>query len=133
MSDQIGIWIDRREAQVVRLSNGQSTSVRITSGVESQERRASDRTDGAFEPLQVPADDTRDRKETAELQRFYDEVIKHLKNADSVYICGPGEVRTHLRNRIAENRSLKCSILIEPADKLTEPQLIARVEKCFAS
>lgn len=133
MSDQIGIWIDRREAQVVRLSNGQSTSVRITSGVESHERRASDRTDGAFEPLQVPADDTRDRKETAELQRFYDEVIKHLKNADSVYICGPGEVRTHLRNRIAENRSLKCSILIEPADKLTEPQLIARVEKCFAS
>lgn len=133
MSDQIGIWIDRREAQVVRLSNGQSTSVRITSGVESQERRASDRTDGAFEPLQVPADDTRDRKETAELQRFYDEVIKHLKNADSVYICGPGEVRTHLRNRIAENRSLKCSILIEAADKLTEPQLIARVEKCFAS
>ncbi len=54
MSDQIGIWIDRREAHVVRLSNGKSTTVRITSGMESQERRASDRAEGAFEPLQVP-------------------------------------------------------------------------------
>lgn len=133
MSEQIGIWIDRREAHVVRISNGQSTCVSVTSGVESQERRAGDRTGGTFEPLQVPADDTRNRKESAELQRFYDEVIQHLKDANSIYICGPGEVRTQLRNRIAENRSFKGNVHVEPADKLTEPQLIAKVQEYFAA
>lgn len=131
MAKCVGIWIDRREAIVVTLSGADESCVRIESGVESQERRAGDRTDGPFEPLQVPDDSSRERKERGELARFYDEVITHVAGCDAIYICGPGETRTHLKQRISESTSAPSSVQIEAADKMTEPQFIAKIRHQF--
>jgi hypothetical protein len=131
MLNQVGVWIDRRQAIVVQFSNAGEESIHINSGMESQERRASDHPEGAFEPMKVPADDTRDRKETAELGKFYDEVISHLRGAQSIYVCGPGEARKQLRNRIEETRSITGKVEVEAADSMTDAQFVAKVRKHF--
>lgn len=131
MLNRVGVWIDRRQAIVVRFSDAGEDCCHIQSGMESQERRASDHPEGPFEPLNVPSDDTRDRKETAELNKFYDEVISHLRQAHSIYLCGPGEARKQLRNRLEEDRSVTERVVIEAADRMTDAQLVAKVRKHF--
>ena len=131
MLNRVGVWIDRRQAIVVRFSDAGEDCIHIQSGMESQERRASDHPEGPFEPLNVPSDDTRDRKETAELNKFYDEVISHLRKAHSIYLCGPGEARKQFRNRLEEDRLVTEKVDIEAADSMSDAQLVAKVRKHF--
>lgn len=131
MEKKAGVWIDRRQAIIVQFSDGFEEIIHIQSRMESQERRASDHPEGPFEPLNVPADDTRDRKETAELSRYYDEVISHLSHARSIYICGPGEARKQLRNRMEENRSITGNVDVEAADSMTDAQVVAKIRTHF--
>lgn len=131
MKTCIGVWIDRRHAILVKISGSQEECIRVDSNMESQERRASDRTDGPYEPQQVPADTNRERKETAELEKFYDDVISRFGHPDAIYICGPGEARTQLKNRMQEHTGLTSNVQMEPADRMTEPQLIAKIREHF--
>lgn len=131
MAKCIGVWIDRRQAIVVKLSGSEEECIHVQSNVESQERRAADRTDGPYEPLLVPADSSRDRKETAELSKFYDDVISHFGHAEAVYIIGPGETRTHLKSRLSEMHGMTSNVQVEPADHMTEPQVVAKIRKHF--
>lgn len=131
MLNRFGVWIDKRAAVIVSFTESGEDCIHVASNVESSERRAGDRPEGAFEPLHVPADDTRDRKESAELGKFYDAVIFHLKDAHMIYICGPGEARKHLTNRIEEVGSITGKVVVEAADNMTDPQFIAKARKHF--
>lgn len=131
MDRNIGVWVDHREAIIVRMSDTSEELIRLTSDAQSQLRRASDRPDGNFEAQQVPADDTRNRKFMADLNTFYDEVISHLTSADSLYICGPGEARTELKKRMESKHAVACEVQLEPADKMTEAQVVANIRAHF--
>jgi len=133
MTSKIGVWIDHREAIVVKLSDSGEETVHIQSGAESQLRRSSDHTTGTFEPLQVPSDDTRERKFTAELNTFYDEVIAQLRDAGAILIIGPGEAKTELKNRMGLKHPVAGNIVVEAADSMTKAQVVSRVRKHFQS
>jgi hypothetical protein len=138
MKIKAGIWVDHRQATLVKISwntnNGsldaQETVMHFASDSESQSRRAGDRTDGPFEPLNVQADDTQQRKHTAELGHYYDEIIENLANVDAVFVMGPGEAKKELHKRLTQTTSI-AQIDTSPADKLTEKEVIAAVRKHF--
>ena len=131
MNSKVGVWIDHRKAIVVHISDSGEEVIHIQSSAESQLRRSSDHTTGAFEPLQVPSDDTRERKYKAELNTFYDEVISHLVNSKSILICGPGEARTEFRNRMDAKHSVAGKVVSEAADSMTDAQVVARIRNHF--
>jgi len=133
MNSRIGVWVDHREAIVVKLSDSGEETVHVQSGAESQLRRSSDHTTGNFEPMQVPSDDTRERKFMAELNTFYDEVIAQLKHAAAILIIGPGEAKKELKNRIGSKHPVAGSIVVEAADSMTQAQVVAKVRKHFQS
>ena len=131
MNSKVGVWIDHREAILVKLSDSGEETVHVKSGAESQLRRNSDHASGTFEPSHVPSDDTRERKFTAELNTFYDEVIPHLSHAESILIIGPGEAKKELTNRMSARHAVVGNIVVETADSMTQPQVVARVRKHF--
>ena len=133
MSSKVGVWVDHREAIVVKLSDAGEETMHVQSGAESQLRRSSDHTTGSFEPKLVPADDTRERKFTAELNAFYDEVISQMNLAGSILIIGPGEAKKELRNRMSAKHPTAGSIVVEAADSMTKAQVVAKVRKHFQS
>lgn len=133
MNGKVGVWIDHREAILVKLSDSGEETVHVKSGAESQLRRSSDHTSGTFEPLNVPSDDTRERKFTAELNSFYDEVIPHLSHAGAILIIGPGEAKKELKNRMGTKHAVAGNVVVEAADSMTQPQVVARVRKHFQS
>lgn len=132
MGNKGGVWIDHRKAVVVVLSDGAEHHSVILSKVEKHLERGGDSPlEGRFEARQVPADDSQQRSLTAKLNIFYDEVIVALANLELIVLFGPGEAKHELDGRL---KKLKRDAHVEPLeteDKMTDPQIIAKVRSHF--
>jgi len=132
MTRNAGVWIDHRKAVIVALTaNGEHTTL-INSDVEKHLERTGDSPlKGPFESNQVPADDHRQRALTGHLNVYYDRVIAVLREADQLFIFGPGEAKGELHKRMAKTKLDARVTLIETDDKMTDPQIIAKVKAHF--
>ncbi|PAX53799.1 hypothetical protein CK510_13325 [Brunnivagina elsteri CCALA 953] len=134
MSTQVGLWIDHHKAAIVAVTEKGEETSEILSQVEKQLRRSGDSPlKGPYEALQIPADDSRQRARTRELDTYYDEVIVHIRDADSILIMGPGVAKHELQKRMEENRLGDRVVGVETVDNLTKPQLVAKVRQHFAT
>jgi stalled ribosome rescue protein Dom34 len=79
----------------------------------------------------VPADDSRQREYTGHLARYYDAIISRLRDSESILIFGPGETKGELKKRLEKHPDAPRAIALETADKMTEPQIVARVRHHF--
>ena len=131
MKTEMGLWIDHREAVIVALSKAGEEIKRITSTAQKQLRRSGEPCQGAFEAQEVPADDSREREYTGNLARYYEEVVSCLRAAGSILIFGPGEAKGELKKRIEKGKGDAPMVAMETADKMTEPQIVAKVRSYF--
>lgn len=133
MKTKAGLWIDHQKAIVVLIKATGEEIKQISSNAEKQLRRTgSTPLQGNFEAQQVPADGSRQRIFTGQLNAYYDEVIACIGDAESILIFGPGEAKTQLKDRL-ENKSFAARVIdTETADIMTEPQIAAMVRRHFA-
>jgi hypothetical protein len=134
LNSKAGIWLDHREAVIVFTGAAEERCVPVLSNVEKHPERAGDSPlKGPYEARQVPADDKRQRALTGELNHYYDAIIAALDSAQALLIFGPGEAKLELKRR-AENKGIGVRIVaIEPAGKLTDWQIGAKVRKYFSA
>lgn len=132
METKVGVWIDRRKAVVVTVTEDGEDMALIISKVEEQLRRAGDSPlKGPYEAQRVPADNSRQRALTKHLNIYYDAVIACIRDADSILIFGPGEAKNELENRL-EKKDLGSRIVgIETVDKMTDKEIAAKVRQRF--
>ena len=133
MAGKVGVWIDHRKAVFVRFEDGVEHVHEMDSEVEKHVRAAGGSgSGGASHGAQdVAAGDIRDRKFMNHLNSFYDRVVQQLEHADGIVILGPGEAKGELDKRITNKEMRKQVLLVETADKLTTPQLVAKLRECF--
>jgi len=130
MKAKVGLWIDHREAIIVVLTEKGEETKRIESSVEKQLRRSGrSPSDESFEPQLVPADDTRERDYMGHLANYYDEVIACIGDAETILIFGPGEAKGELKKRMERDKIGIRIVTMETADKMTEPQIVAKVKQ----
>jgi hypothetical protein len=134
LNSKAGIWLDHRQAVIAMADASAEHTVHVVSHVEKHLERAGDSPlKGPYEARQIPADDRRQRALTGELNRYYDAIIAALGDAQSLLIFGPGEAKGELKKRL-EIKGLGSRIAaIEPADKMTDPQIGAKVRKYFSA
>ena len=133
MKRAVGLWIDHRKAVIVAVTDRGDTTSLIVSRVEKQLGRfAGVRSKTPYESRQVPADDRRQRKFTADLATYYDAVIASLRDADSILIFGPGEAKVELRRRLEKSTRGGRIVGIETIDKMTDRQIAAKVWQHFS-
>ena len=132
MKKQIGLWIDHREATIVILTDGGEEIKHILSNNPKHIRYTGSSHSKTPEGLkEVTSEDQRDRQFGNHLNKFYDEVIAAIRDAETVQIFGPGEAKGELKKRI-EHEGIKAHILaIETTDKLTDHQISAKVRDRF--
>ncbi len=123
MKDEIGLWIDQKKTVIVD-GSGHDTTI-LNSNLETEETKS-----GAKD---YPAEDQHDRRISGYMNRYYMEVIAHLKGAGNILILGPGEAKLELQKRLAAAGLEKKIVRVENADKLTNRQLAARVRDFFAT
>ena len=133
MSINAGLWIDHRKAVVVVVTEAGEEINQILSKAEKQLRRTgSTPLQGNFESQQVPADDSRQRMFTGQLNNYYDEVIACIRDSESILIFGPGVAKDELKERLDGNNFGGRVSGIETVDKMTDPQIAAKVRQYFA-
>ena len=132
MKTTVGVWIDRRKAVVVAATDDGEEMGLTISRVEKQLRRSGDSPlKGPYEALQVPADDSREKKLTGQLNIYYDAVIASIRVADSILLFGPGEAKGELQERIEKSRLRGRIVAVETVDKMTDRQIAAKARQYF--
>ncbi|MDD2922526.1 MAG: hypothetical protein PHQ36_09590 [Anaerolineales bacterium] len=129
MKKQIGLWIDHREAIVVALSDNGEQITRIKSDAEKQIRFAGgSRKDG----LQT-TEAIRGKKLDAQLGNYFDDIIAHIRDAESIQIFGPGDAKNELAKRLEKDGLKERVVDIETMDNMTDNQIAAKVRERFAA
>ena len=125
MKREVGLWLDHRKAVIVIVTDEGEETKNIESNIEKHVRFSS----GSAEFGQD--EDIWDRQYQNRLNRYYDEVIAGIGEANSIQIFGPGEAKGELEKRL-ESEKLKGRIVsIETVDKMTDRQIAAKVREQF--
>ena len=130
MKTTAGLWIDHKKAvfifgdenNILTLKSNLTKNIHLTGGARGKT---------AYSANYFPADDQIDRRSNEYLNKYYSDVITHLRGAKSIIILGPGEAKLELEKRLSQE-GLKNSVLsVATVDKLTDRQLASKVKKMF--
>jgi stalled ribosome rescue protein Dom34 len=125
MKRQVGLWIDHSQAVIVTVAKEGEEIKRITSNMEKHVRFVSGSSEDGS------AEDARDRQFENHLNRYYDEVIAVIREADSIQIFGPGEAKGQLQKRLEGENLMGHIVAVETVDKMTDRQIVAKVRQRF--
>ncbi len=128
------VWIDAREAVIARWSGGAADLKHLESEVPARHRstghlrhRPEVRHGGGG-----VSQSALERHRQEHLARFIDQVARRLPDDADVIILGPGHVRSRLARQLfwSDNQHrISRTVSVEPATRLSERQLIARLRR----
>jgi len=132
MKRDVGLWIDHRKAVIVTVENEVESTQEIRSNMEKHVRFASTTRSKAPHKAQgSTAEDVRDRQFGDHLGRYYEGIVSIIREADSIWIFGPGEAKVELETML-KNNDLGAKIVgVETVDKMTDHQIAAKVRDQF--
>ena len=130
MSVKAGVWIDHQQAILILVTDNHRELKRISSGIEGHGRAGAN---NAYTPNDYVSEDSRERKFNSQLKVFYDEVIIALQGTAALLILGPGEAKAEFHKRVKSKKLSGLAIEVETSDKMTDPQLAAKVVRHFTT
>jgi hypothetical protein len=77
------------------------------------------------------AEDVSDRRYEDHLRRYFDGVVSLIRDADAIWIFGPGEAKVELKKRLEHEELGGRIVNIETVDKMTDRQIAAKVRQHF--
>ena len=126
MKRKVGLWIDHKKAVIFSLADEGAEIKRISSELKKDVRFS-----GGAQKESV--EKHRDKRLSEHLNNYYDEVVEHICDAESILIFGPGEAKKELKKKL-ESKKLHGNIVgFETADKMTDNQIVAKVRQRFLS
>jgi hypothetical protein len=124
MNHKVGIWIDHKKAVIVSASANRITAETLESDVGSHARYSGPQDGGGEKQYE--------ERYSQHLDRYYDKVISHLGQPEALLIFGPGEAKLQLKERLSSSNALAGRLVgIETTDKLTDPQIVAKVKEHY--
>jgi stalled ribosome rescue protein Dom34 len=123
MKSKVGLWIDHKRAFIVVLGDGGRL---IDSDMEKNVRYS-----GHSHAEDGVAEDQRDRQFVTHLDRYYDEVISYIDEADSILILGPGEAKSELKNRLKRKHLDNHIVDVETVGKMTYAEIAEKTRAYF--
>ena len=133
MKREVGLWIDHQKTVMVTIINEEEETREIRSNIEKHKRLSgglhADKPN--ISPMST-AEDVVDRRFENHLGEYYDGVISLLRNADSIWIFGPGEAKVELKNCLEREEMGDRIASIETVDKMTDRQIAAKVRDHFS-
>lgn len=126
---KVGIWLDHRRALLITIENGEESRDEVESDVDGiTGPEGSRRTSTPYGPQVTDVERKTEGRTNHHLQKYYREIIKRVGNTDSLLLMGPAEAKQELATMIKEDPSLRAwHVLLEPADRMTDDQIAAKV------
>ena len=132
MKREVGLWIDHHKALMVFVVNEKEETREIRSNIEKAPRSpGASRPKGSAASATSTSEDGGDRKAGNHLGEYYDGVVSLLRNADTIWIFGPGEAKVELKKRL-EHANLGGRIAgVDTVDKMTDRQIVDKVRQHY--
>ncbi len=134
MTINAGVWIDHHKAVILLITDGREDLRQIAASDTTAVHPADGtRAKHSYTRNDFVAEDKLQRKAESHLNKYYDEVIACLHNADSIWILGPGEAKGELKTRI-ESKKLRGHIArVETVDKMTDHEIAEHVRQLLCA
>lgn len=130
MKHKTGIWIDRQHAILVSITeHAQEISHFAVDAPESFPATNESNAQHSYTPRDFQPEDRVERKEQAARKKMFDSVLGSIMGVESLLLLGPGEAKKEFAEHIKSKRLKKLHVEIETSDKMTEPQLAARIRQ----
>lgn len=120
---KVGLWIDHRKAVIVSISEKGEEVKQISSGIQKHIRA------GGKTPWEASQQDAVDRQFENQVQKFYRDVIPHLRQAQTIQIYGPGEAKKELETRLVKAGLQDRVLETKTMDKMTDRQVVAEIRR----
>jgi hypothetical protein len=144
MKTYVGIWIDRKKAVMVTIKqphrsyekDRETTITQIRSNVERKVRLSGgSRTGNApWGPQEVSVDSKIEARQKLQLDKYYQQIIDAVNDADKILIMGPGETKQGFKKRLEKSKTMASKVAgLQTCDKMTDNQIYARVRAFFKS
>jgi hypothetical protein len=125
MDRKVGLWLDRKKAVIVSIADNTTARAIITSDMDHYVLYpASDSAEGSPEDL-------RNRRFWNHLDKYYDNVISHIRDANEIQIFGPEDAKYELQKHLEAEGLAERIISVEDAGRMTDVQITTKVEKRF--
>ncbi|PWH12480.1 MAG: hypothetical protein DDG60_12920 [Anaerolineae bacterium] len=129
MTRNVGLWIDHKNAYLVWL--GENRIQVIPSNLTPRVRTGATRIGGLYNQGLDSELGHNDRYQH-QLREYYENVIQAIREAERIFVMGPGEAKHEFEKALQKHKDLRGRLLkLEPADKMTQRQLVARVRQFF--
>jgi stalled ribosome rescue protein Dom34 len=130
MSVNIGIWLDRSNAMIVRITGTKCAVESISSDIEIvRHPRGGTQGHCTF----IPERRNKLRRQTV-VRRFYQKIIQAVRDAGAIFIIGPGFAKVELVHEIDTDKRLRTRVAgIETVDKMSMGQFEDKVRGYFAA
>lgn len=129
---QVGIWIDKREAKIILIENGDESITTILSEIEKFIPKGRRFKGG---PQEIVHDSTNLNREKIQLTKFFENIVEQIERADMIVIFGPAETGKKLNTELLHKYPQVHAKTkpVETADNMTDNQLKAWVRSYFES
>tara|TARA_R110001583_G_scaffold26142_2_gene94325 strand:- start:13177 stop:13587 length:411 start_codon:yes stop_codon:yes gene_type:complete len=134
MKKNIGIWIDTKQAVVIKLSENNPHSIKkIESNIETRERiEGESKKYGRFGGQYITYEKNRLNKKNEQINNFFKELLKEVENCNAVVLFGPAKMKKLLGKEIKNNMQFSKKLLgVHNSESLTENQMIAWVNDYY--
>ena len=131
---KIGLWLDHNKAHFIDLSSGLVSVETAFSDQESEVRYKGEAGTGTLlgNNRSTNNENHKHNREREIMDEYYRMLIDRLKKYDDIFLFGPTSAKDELFNRIKVDKHFDLKVInAEPADQLTENQMVAAVKKFF--
>lgn len=132
MDRHIGVWIDHKQAYVIWYKDGRVDV--IPSSLEPPAHFSGGTQLGGKLNQKGDNELRHNDRYRVQLTKYYREIVAALKDADSIFVMGPGEAKIEFGKVLRKHKAMQKRLLkVETADKMTKNQMIAHVKKFYKS
>ena len=126
---KVGIWIDHRRAVIVTIDHGKENILIMESDVDGKTKPSGRAGAGHPGATQAPVNEHRlEEKYRLHVVHFYKDVIKAIGKPDQLLVMGPAQAKREFADEWEKVGDLRnVPVKIETADKMTDPQVAAKV------
>jgi len=134
MKNNIGIWIDTKQAIVVKLSNNHHSFKKIESNIVARERVPGEsKKFGRFGGQYLTYEKNRTNKKKEQIGAYLKTLFKEMTNSDAIVVFGPSNMKNVLAKEIKNNLQLKNNLVgVVNSEQLTDNQIVAWVKNFYS-
>ena len=130
-----GVWIDQKKAVVVILDGEDAHKKVIQSNIDNRERFDGEKSSsGRYGGQNLDDERNKENRLNLEIKRFLKSMVDELKMHHQLVLFGPAQTKIDLEKEFRQQHELSHMIIdVQPADKMTENQIVAWVKKYYSA